>query len=167
MVVRLDIGGRGRRSDTFERRAPPSTCRLIKPSAAAAARMQIVREVRSSRLRSSRARSEAIRFFADGRSTPNATDRPRHYRSAGARRAHGRCIHLERECSIQRFQKLPKRRPRPIPRPRREGALPRGSDGLSAAGYRGAARSSSSWRPTARIPRDEHALQVEHPVTGS
>jgi propionyl-CoA carboxylase alpha chain/3-methylcrotonyl-CoA carboxylase alpha subunit/acetyl-CoA/propionyl-CoA carboxylase biotin carboxyl carrier protein len=145
---------------------------LIKASAGGGGKgMQIVRDAAQLRPAIERARSEATRFFADGRLyAERYLDRPRHIEVQVLADAHGRCIHLyERECSIQRrFQKLIEETPAPNLSPALREALCREAVIIaSAAGYRGAGTVEFILAPDGSYSFLEMntRLQVEHPVT--
>jgi acetyl/propionyl-CoA carboxylase alpha subunit len=90
---------------------------LLKPSAGGGGKgMRLVRDMADLEDELARARSEAQRYFGDGRLfAERYVERPRHIEVQVLGDAHGEVIHLfERECSLQRrFQKIIEEAPSP------------------------------------------------------
>ncbi len=155
-----------------ERTLALGTPLLIKASAGGGGKgMHVVREAGRLPAAIERARSEATRFFGDGRLyAERYVERPRHIEVQVLADRHGRCLHLfERECSIQRrFQKLVEESPAPaLPAALRD-ALHREAVAIAAAaGYEGAGTVEFIVAPDGSFSFLEMntRLQVEHPVT--
>ncbi len=145
---------------------------VVKASAGGGGKgMHIVRESAALESAIALARSEAERYFGDGRVyAERYLDEPRHIEVQVLADAHGHCVHLfERECSIQRrFQKLIEESPSPsLDAALRERICDEAVGIAAAAGYRNAG--------TVEFIMDRHGeffflemntrLQVEHPVT--
>jgi propionyl-CoA carboxylase alpha chain/3-methylcrotonyl-CoA carboxylase alpha subunit/acetyl-CoA/propionyl-CoA carboxylase biotin carboxyl carrier protein len=145
---------------------------VVKASAGGGGKgMHIVHEAGGLEPAISLARSEAERYFGDGRLyAERYLDEPRHIEVQILADAHGNCVHLfERECSIQRrFQKLIEESPSPtLDSTLRERICNEAVGIASAAGYVNAG--------TVEFIMDRSGeffflemntrLQVEHPVT--
>jgi acetyl/propionyl-CoA carboxylase alpha subunit len=144
---------------------------LLKPSAGGGGKgMRIVRDMAHLDDELARARSEARRYFGDGRLfAERYIERPRHIEVQVLGDAHGGVVHLfERECSLQRrFQKIIEEAPSPALSETERDEICAAAAGIArACRYRGAG--------TVEFIRDEGGfyflemntrLQVEHPVT--
>jgi len=144
---------------------------LLKPSAGGGGKgMRIVRDMTQLEDELARARSEARRYFGDGRLfAERYIERPRHIEVQVLGDAHGAVVHLfERECSLQRrFQKIIEEAPSPALTETERAEICASAAGIATAcRYRGAG--------TVEFIRDEGGfyflemntrLQVEHPVT--
>jgi propionyl-CoA carboxylase alpha chain/3-methylcrotonyl-CoA carboxylase alpha subunit/acetyl-CoA/propionyl-CoA carboxylase biotin carboxyl carrier protein len=145
---------------------------LVKASAGGGGKgMQIVREASQLDAALSRTRSEAERYFADGRVyAERYVDRPRHVEVQILADDHGGVVHLgERDCSIQRrFQKLIEETPAPaMARPLRDRICEQAVAIARAADYRNAGTVEFVLAPDGEFYFLEMntRLQVEHPVT--
>ena len=158
---------------TFEARAAEiGFPLLIKASAGGGGKgMQIVRKADELGPAIDRARSEAERYFADGRIyAERYIEEPRHIEVQVLADDQGACIHLgERDCSIQRrFQKLIEETPAPsIPDSLRSAICEQAVQIARAAKYRNAGTVEFVLAPTGEFYFLEMntRLQVEHPVT--
>jgi len=144
---------------------------LLKPSAGGGGKgMRIVRDMALLDDELARARSEAQRYFGDGRLfAERYIERPRHIEVQILGDTHGAVVHLfERECSLQRrFQKVIEEAPSPALTETERAEICAVAAGIArACRYRGAG--------TVEFIRDENGfyflemntrLQVEHPVT--
>lgn len=145
---------------------------LIKASAGGGGKgMQIVREASRLGPAIDLARSEAERYFADGRIyAERYVDQPRHIEVQILADDHGNVLHLgERDCSIQRrFQKLIEETPAPaISGDLRERICNQAVGIARAANYRNAGTVEFVVAPDGEFYFLEMntRLQVEHPVT--
>jgi propionyl-CoA carboxylase alpha chain/3-methylcrotonyl-CoA carboxylase alpha subunit/acetyl-CoA/propionyl-CoA carboxylase biotin carboxyl carrier protein len=145
---------------------------LIKASAGGGGKgMQIVRTAAQLEGAAAIARSEAERYFADGRIfAERYVERPRHVEIQILADHHGEVVHLgERDCSIQRrFQKLVEESPAPRLAPALRDAICEQAVRIArAAGYRGAGTVEFVLAPDDAFYFLEMntRLQVEHPVT--
>jgi acetyl-CoA/propionyl-CoA carboxylase biotin carboxyl carrier protein len=145
---------------------------LIKASAGGGGKgMQIVRHREGLQQAIDLARSEAERYFSDGRIfAERYVDRPRHIEVQILADSHGHVLHLgERDCSIQRrFQKLVEESPAPaMERTLRDEICARAVDIARAAGYQNAGTVEFVLSPDGEFYFLEMntRLQVEHPVT--
>ena len=145
---------------------------LIKAAAGGGGKgMQIVHDPLELPRAIERARSEAERYFADGRIyAERYVLQPRHVEVQILADEHGRCLHLgERDCSIQRrFQKLIEETPAPaLPRALRDRICQQAVEIARAAGYRNAGTVEFVLAPdgTFFFLEMNTRLQVEHPVT--
>ena len=141
---------------------------LLKPSAGGGGKgMRIVRDIAQLDDELTRARSEALRYFGDGRLfAERYIESPRHIEVQVLGDAHGDVVHLfERECSLQRrFQKIIEEAPSPaLTEPERDEICAAAAGIARACRYRGAG--------TVEFIRDEGGfyflemntrLQVEH-----
>jgi acetyl/propionyl-CoA carboxylase alpha subunit len=133
--------------------------------------MHIVRNAQELPERLAMARSEATRYFGDGRVyCERYIERPRHIEVQILADAHGNCVHLgERECSIQRrFQKIIEETPSPGLTPALRQRICTAAVGIAkAAGYVNAGTVEFILAPDGEFYFLEMntRLQVEHPVT--
>jgi acetyl/propionyl-CoA carboxylase alpha subunit len=116
---------------------------LIKPAAGGGGKgMRIVRDLSLMDEEIQRARSEALRYFGDGRLfAERYIERPRHIEVQILADAHGDIVHLfERECSLQRrFQKVVEESPSPSLTEEQRAHICAAAVGIAkAAGYRNA-----------------------------
>jgi acetyl-CoA/propionyl-CoA carboxylase biotin carboxyl carrier protein len=144
---------------------------LIKPAAGGGGKgMRIVRDLAELAAECDRARSEAARYFGDGRIyVERYIERPRHIEVQVLGDAHGHIVHLfERECSLQRrFQKIVEESPAPGLAPDLRARICETAAAIArAAGY------SNAGTVEFICGADEFyflemntRLQVEHPVT--
>jgi propionyl-CoA carboxylase alpha chain/3-methylcrotonyl-CoA carboxylase alpha subunit/acetyl-CoA/propionyl-CoA carboxylase biotin carboxyl carrier protein len=145
---------------------------LIKASAGGGGKgMQIVHESSGLEAAIALARSEAERYFGDGRIyAERYVEQPRHIEVQILADAHERVLHLgERDCSIQRrFQKLIEETPAPAMKPGlRNRICEQAVEIATAAGYRNAGTVEFVLAPDDEFYFLEMntRLQVEHPVT--
>ncbi|HEY3695595.1 acetyl-CoA carboxylase biotin carboxylase subunit [Phenylobacterium sp.] len=144
---------------------------LIKPAAGGGGKgMRIVRDLAQLEAECDRARSEAQRYFGDGRLyMERYIERPRHIEVQVLGDAQGNVIHLfERECSIQRrFQKIVEETPSPALSPQTRREICETAAGIArAAGYRNAGTIEFIYgRDGFYFLEMNTRLQVEHPVT--
>lgn len=145
---------------------------LIKASAGGGGKgMQIVRTPAGLEQAIDLARSEAVRYFADGRIyAERYVDEPRHVEVQIFADAHGQVVHLgERDCSIQRrFQKLIEESPAPCMSDELRQRICDQAVGIArAAHYRNAGTVEFVLAPDGEFYFLEMntRLQVEHPVT--
>ncbi len=145
---------------------------LIKASAGGGGKgMHIVRERHQLAPAIELARSEAVRYFGDGRIfAERYVDEARHLEVQILADAHDRVLHLgERDCSIQRrFQKLIEETPAPtIERTLRDRICSQAVGIARAAGYQNAGTVEFVLAPDGEFYFLEMntRLQVEHPVT--
>jgi propionyl-CoA carboxylase alpha chain/3-methylcrotonyl-CoA carboxylase alpha subunit/acetyl-CoA/propionyl-CoA carboxylase biotin carboxyl carrier protein len=145
---------------------------LIKASAGGGGKgMQIVRESAELDAAINRARSEALRYFADERVyAERYVEQARHVEVQILGDAEGNCLHLgERDCSIQRrFQKLIEETPAPnMSDDLRTRICEQAVQIAKAAGYRSAGTVEFVLAPDGDFYFLEMntRLQVEHPVT--
>jgi acetyl-CoA/propionyl-CoA carboxylase biotin carboxyl carrier protein len=145
---------------------------LIKPSAGGGGKgMRIVREARALEEEIARARSEALRYFGDGRLyVERYVERPRHIEVQVLGDAHGNVVHLwERECSVQRrFQKILEETPSPALEPAGRAEICATAAAIArAAAYRNAGTVEFIYGEDGIFYFLEMntRLQVEHPVT--
>jgi acetyl-CoA/propionyl-CoA carboxylase, biotin carboxylase, biotin carboxyl carrier protein len=132
--------------------------------------MRIVREAPALADEIVRARSEAQRYFADGRLyAERYVEQPRHIEVQVLGDAHDHLVHLfERECSVQRrFQKIVEEAPSPALDAAAREEVCRAAVGIAAAaGYRNAGTIEFIWRGGEFYFLEMNTrLQVEHPVT--
>jgi acetyl-CoA/propionyl-CoA carboxylase biotin carboxyl carrier protein len=145
---------------------------LIKPSAGGGGKgMRIVRDLALLESEIERARSEAQRYFNDGRLyVERYIENPRHIEVQVLGDSHDSVVHVfERECSVQRrFQKIVEETPSPALTPQLRHRICEAATGIArAARYRNAG--------TVEFILDQSGefyflemntrLQVEHPVT--
>jgi len=157
---------------TFAERAralgPPL---LIKPSAGGGGKgMRIVRDMAVIEDEMVRARSEALRYFGDGRLyAERYVERPRHIEVQVLGDAHGHVVHLfERECSLQRrFQKVVEEAPSPaLSEAEREHICAAAAGIARACRYQGAGTVEFVYGGGEYFFLEMNTrLQVEHPVT--
>ncbi len=157
---------------TFAERAralgPPL---LIKPSAGGGGKgMRIVRDMALFDEDLARARSEAQRYFGDGRLyAERYVERPRHIEVQVLGDAHGAVVHLfERECSLQRrFQKIVEEAPSPsLSDPERAEICAAAAGIAQACRYQGAGTVEFIHGADGFYFLEMNTrLQVEHPVT--
>ena len=145
---------------------------LIKASAGGGGKgMQIVRAGHELAQAIALARSEAERYFGDGRIfAERYIDEPRHVEVQILADAHGHVLHLgERDCSIQRrFQKLIEESPAPAMENAQRDRICAQAVGIArAAGYQNAGTVEFVLSPDGEFYFLEMntRLQVEHPVT--
>jgi len=144
---------------------------LIKPAAGGGGKgMRIVREAAMLAEEIARARSEATRYFGDGRLyVERFVERPRHIEVQVLGDAHGNVVHLfERECSVQRrFQKIVEEAPSPALDEAERRRICEIAAGIArAAGYRNAGTIEFIYRRGEFYFLEMNTrLQVEHPVT--
>ena len=144
---------------------------LIKPSAGGGGKgMHIVSDLAVLEDEIDRARSEASRYFGDGRLyAERYFEQPRHIEVQVLGDAHGHVIHLyERECSLQRrFQKVVEESPSPgISAEERERICEVAVGIARAAHYRGAGTVEFIYGGGEFFFLEMNTrLQVEHPVT--
>lgn len=145
---------------------------LIKASAGGGGKgMQIVRSAKDLPGAIDLARSEAERYFGDGRIfAERYVENPRHVEVQILADSHGNVLHLgERDCSIQRrFQKLVEESPAPaLERSLRDEICTRAVDIARAAKYQNAGTVEFVVAPDGDFYFLEMntRLQVEHPVT--
>jgi acetyl-CoA/propionyl-CoA carboxylase, biotin carboxylase, biotin carboxyl carrier protein len=144
---------------------------LIKPAAGGGGKgMRIVREAAMLAEEIARARSEATRYFGDGRLyVERYVERPRHIEVQVLGDAHGNVVHLfERECSVQRrFQKIVEEAPSPALDEAERRRICEIAAGIArAAGYRNAGTIEFIYgRGEFYFLEMNTRLQVEHPVT--
>jgi acetyl/propionyl-CoA carboxylase alpha subunit len=145
---------------------------LIKPAAGGGGKgMRIVRDGALLDEEIVRARSEATRYFGDGRLyVERYVERPRHIEVQVLGDAHGNVVHLfDRECSIQRrFQKIVEEAPSPALDDRERQRICEIAAGIArAAGYRNAGTIEFIYGQRGELYFLEMntRLQVEHPVT--
>jgi acetyl-CoA/propionyl-CoA carboxylase biotin carboxyl carrier protein len=145
---------------------------LIKASAGGGGKgMQIVRAEHELARAIELARSEAERYFGDGRIfAERYVDEPRHVEVQILADAHGHVLHLgERDCSIQRrFQKLIEETPAPAMENALRDRICAQAVGIArAAGYQNAGTVEFVLAPDGEFYFLEMntRLQVEHPVT--
>jgi acetyl-CoA/propionyl-CoA carboxylase biotin carboxyl carrier protein len=145
---------------------------LIKASAGGGGKgMQIVRVAEALKQAIELARSEAERYFGDGRIfAERYIDEPRHVEVQILADTHGHVLHLgERDCSIQRrFQKLIEETPAPeISSAQRDQICAQAVGIARAAGYQNAGTVEFVLAPDGEFYFLEMntRLQVEHPVT--
>jgi len=145
---------------------------LIKASAGGGGKgMQIVRAEQELAQAIELARSEAERYFGDGRIfAERYVDQPRHVEVQILADAHGHVLHLgERDCSIQRrFQKLIEESPAPaLEKAQRDQICAQAVGIARAAGYQNAGTVEFVLAPNGQFYFLEMntRLQVEHPVT--
>lgn len=145
---------------------------LVKASAGGGGKgMHIVRDAGELESRVNTARSEAQRYFGDGRVyCERYIEQPRHIEVQVLADGHGDCIHLfERECSVQRrFQKIIEETPSPALDDRLRRRICETAVGIAkAAGYLNAGTVEFILAPDGEFYFLEMntRLQVEHPVT--
>ncbi len=144
---------------------------LIKPSAGGGGKgMHIVRDLALLDEAIARARSEAERYFGDGRLyAERYIERPRHIEVQVLGDAHGNVIHLfERECSLQRrFQKIVEECPSPaLSQDERERICETAAGIARAAEYSNAGTVEFIYGEGQFYFLEMNTrLQVEHPVT--
>ena len=159
-------------STFLERAAEIGFPLLIKASAGGGGKgMQIVASADALSGASDLARSEAERYFGDGRIyAERYVETPRHVEVQILADAHGHVLHLgERDCSIQRrFQKLIEESPAPAMSDGLRARICEQAVGIArAAGYRNAGTVEFVLAPDGEFYFLEMntRLQVEHPVT--
>ena len=149
---------------------------LIKPSAGGGGKgMRIVRDLATLDDEITRSRSEAERYFGDGRLfVERYIERPRHIEVQILGDTHGNVVHLfERECSLQRrFQKIVEEAPSPALADAERQHICEAAAGIArAAGYVNAGTvefiygKSSDGDHACYFLEMNTRLQVEHPVT--
>jgi acetyl-CoA/propionyl-CoA carboxylase biotin carboxyl carrier protein len=144
---------------------------MIKPSAGGGGKgMRIVRDLAQLDEEFIRARSEAQRYFGDGRLyVERYIERPRHIEVQVLGDVHGNVVHvLERECSIQRrFQKIVEESPSPGLSPDERVQICEAAAGIArAAGYYNAGTVEFIYGTGEFYFLEMNTrLQVEHPVT--
>jgi len=144
---------------------------MIKPSAGGGGKgMRIVRDLAQLDEEVIRARSEAQRYFGDGRLyVERYIERPRHIEVQVLGDVHGNVVHvLERECSIQRrFQKIIEESPSPGLSPDERVQICEAAAGIArAAGYYNAGTVEFIYGAGEFYFLEMNTrLQVEHPVT--
>ncbi len=144
---------------------------LIKPAAGGGGKgMRIVRGPASLAEEIARARSEAERYFGDGRLyAERYIENPRHIEVQVLGDAYGSAVHFfERECSVQRrFQKIVEEAPSPALDEAQRRAICDTAAGIArAAGYRNAGTVEFIYGDGAFYFLEMNTrLQVEHPVT--
>ena len=144
---------------------------LIKPSAGGGGKgMRIVRDLAMLEAELERARSEAKRYFGDGRLyVERYVEQPRHIEVQVLGDAYGNVVHLyERECSIQRrFQKIVEESPSPALDPALRRRICETAAGIARkAGYRNAGTVEFIYgRGEFFFLEMNTRLQVEHRVT--
>ncbi|WP_420969701.1 acetyl-CoA carboxylase biotin carboxylase subunit [Bradyrhizobium sp. B120] len=144
---------------------------LVKPSGGGGGKgMRIVRELDVLEVAIERARSEARRYFGDGRLyVERYVESPRHIEVQVLGDSFGNLVHLfERECSVQRrFQKIIEETPSPSLSPELRTRICETAVGIArAAGYQnaGTVEFIFSGREFYFLEMNTR-LQVEHPVT--
>jgi acetyl/propionyl-CoA carboxylase alpha subunit len=144
---------------------------MIKPSAGGGGKgMRIVRDLAQLDEEVIRARSEAQRYFGDGRLyVERYLERPRHIEVQVLGDVQGNVVHvLERECSIQRrFQKIIEECPSPGLTPDERGRICEAAAGIArAARYHNAGTVEFIYGGGEFYFLEMNTrLQVEHPVT--
>lgn len=144
---------------------------MIKPSAGGGGKgMRIVRDLAQLDEEFIRARSEAQRYFGDGRLyVERYIERPRHIEVQVLGDVHGNVVHvLERECSIQRrFQKIIEESPSPGLSPDERMQICEAAAAIArAAGYYNAGTVEFIYGAGEFYFLEMNTrLQVEHPVT--
>ena len=144
---------------------------LIKPSAGGGGKgMRIVRDLAALEAEIDRARSEALRYFGDGRLfVERYIERPRHIEVQVLGDRHGGVLHLhERECSLQRrFQKVVEEAPSPALDDAARARICEVAAGIArSAAYVGAGTVEFVYGAGAFYFLEMNTrLQVEHPVT--
>jgi len=144
---------------------------LIKPSAGGGGKgMRIVRDLANLDEEIIRARSEAQRYFGDGRLfVERYVERPRHIEVQVLGDAHGNTVHVfERECSLQRrFQKIVEEAPAVALTPAERQDICAAAVGIArAAGYLSAGTVEFIYGDGKFYFLEMNTrLQVEHPVT--
>jgi acetyl/propionyl-CoA carboxylase alpha subunit len=144
---------------------------LLKPCAGGGGKgMRIVRDFSSLEEETTRARSEAQRYFGDGRLfAERFIERPRHIEVQVLGDSHGQVIHLfERECSLQRrFQKVVEEAPSPaLSESERESICGAAAGIAHSCAYVGAGTVEFIWSAGEFYFLEMNTrLQVEHPVT--
>ena len=157
---------------SFERRAAAvGFPLLIKPSAGGGGKgMRIVRDAAQLAPEIERARSEARRYFGDGRLyVERYVENPRHIEVQVLGDAHGEVVHyFERECSVQRrFQKIVEETPSPALDAATRARICETAAGIARrAGYRNAGTVEFIYGAGEFYFLEMNTrLQVEHPVT--
>jgi acetyl-CoA/propionyl-CoA carboxylase, biotin carboxylase, biotin carboxyl carrier protein len=159
--------------ETFvERARRVDTPLLIKPSAGGGGKgMRIVRDLALLEAEIERARSEAQRYFGDGRLyVERYLENPRHIEVQVLGDSHGNVVHVfERECSVQRrFQKIIEETPSPALTPRQRQHICETAAAIArSARYRNAGTVEFILGRSGEFYFLEMntRLQVEHPVT--
>ena len=155
----------------LERARAIGTPLMIKPSAGGGGKgMRIIRDLALLDEEMIRARSEAQRYFGDGRLyVERYVERPRHIEVQVLGDVQGNVVHvLERECSIQRrFQKIIEESPSPGLTPEERGRICEAAAGIArAAGYHNAGTVEFVYGAGEFYFLEMNTrLQVEHPVT--
>jgi acetyl/propionyl-CoA carboxylase alpha subunit len=144
---------------------------LIKPTAGGGGKgMRVVRDLSMLPEEVTRARSEGMRYFGDGRLyVERFIERPRHIEVQVLGDQHGNVVHLlERECSIQRrFQKIVEESPSPaLTCELRRDICETGAAIARSAGYSNAGTVEFIFGDGKFFFLEMNTrLQVEHPVT--